>query len=209
VTKGDRVDLVLSATGDGAPIKPPFSALTICGLEELDLHRARGVTHVLSILDPGWPEPASFTAFDPHFRATLHFHDVIEPGPSDVLPQPADVETILAFGRGLGDDPGHLLVHCHAGISRSTAAMTMILAQAFPREDERAIVDRLLETRPQAWPNSLMIGYADDLLGRGGRLTGAIVELYARRLKSDPTIGDIMRRLGRGREVAMGLARQA
>src|SRR5260370_23274288 len=163
-------------------MKPPaFSALTICGLDELDLHSARGVPPVLSILDPGWREPASFATFDPHFRATLHFHDAIEAGPRIVLPQRADIETILAFGRGLGDDLGHLLIHCHAGISRSTAAMTMILAQAFPHEDDRAIVERLLQTRPQACANSRMIGYADDLIGRGGRLHGAVGDLYVTR----------------------------
>ena len=37
---------------------PPTSLLTICGLEELGHHSARGVTHVLSILDPDWAEPA-------------------------------------------------------------------------------------------------------------------------------------------------------
>ena len=87
--------------------------------------------------------------------------------------------------------------------------MTTLLVQAHPEETEESIFERLVAIRPQAWPNSLMIGYADDRLGRGGRLKDAIVELYARRLKSDPTIGDVMRRLGRGREVAMGLARKA
>jgi len=77
---------------------PPFSVLTICGLEELDYHSAQRVSHVLSILDPDWPEPDAFRAFDPHLRTTLHFHDAIEPGPGIVLPQKADVEAILAFG---------------------------------------------------------------------------------------------------------------
>jgi predicted protein tyrosine phosphatase len=182
-----------------------FSVLTICGLDELERHGARGVTHVLSILDPDWPEPSPFASYDPHLRATLYFHDVIEPAPGMVLPQRADVEEILAFGRGLGDDLGHLLIHCHAGISRSTAAMTMILAQAFANEDERAIVDRLLRTRPQAWPNSLMIGYADDALGRSGRLTAAVSEIYARRLAEQPELADGLRRVGRAREVEIGL----
>lgn len=190
-------------------MKPPaFSALTICGLDELDHHSAQGVTHVLSILDPHWPEPAAFWAFDPHLRATLYFHDAIEPAPEIVLPQVADIERILAFGRDIGDDLGHLLIHCHAGISRSTAAMAMILAQAFPHEDEGAIVDRLVRTRPQAWPNSLMIGFADELLGRGGRLTAAVSEVYAQRLAARPELADIMRRLGRAREVELAVGAQ-
>jgi predicted protein tyrosine phosphatase len=186
-----------------------FSVLTICGLEELDGHSARGVTHVLSILDPHWPAPAAFQAFDPHRRATLHFHDAIEPGPGVVLPEVADVDAILSFGRDLGDDPGHLLIHCHAGISRSTAAMMMILAQAFPREDEAGVAERLIGIRPQAWPNARMIGFADERLGRNGRLSAAANEIYARRLAAQPGLADVMRSLDRASEVEAGLALRA
>ena len=150
-----------------------FSDLTVCGLDELDRHSGRGVTHVLSILDPEWPDPQAFLDFDPHFRATLRFHDAIEPGPGVVMPQKPDVDAILAFGRDAGD-VRHLLIHCHAGLSRSTAAMLMILAQADPRETEDGVVGRLLQIRPQAWPNSRMIGFADERLGREGRLSAAI-----------------------------------
>jgi predicted protein tyrosine phosphatase len=72
-----------------------------------------GVTHVLSILDPDWPEPSVFEAFDPHFRATFRFHDAIETAPGIVLPERTDVEAILAFGRDAGEI-SHLLIHCHA-----------------------------------------------------------------------------------------------
>jgi predicted protein tyrosine phosphatase len=188
---------------------PAFSVLTICGLEELDLHGARGVTHVLSILDPDWLEPPAFQAFAPHARVTLYFHDAIKRGPGIILPEVADVEAILAFGRDLGDDLGHLLIHCHAGISRSTAAMAMILAQAFPHESEDAIIERLEAIRPQAWPNSRMIGFADALLGRNRRLTSAVIKLYARRLAMRPHLADVMRDLDRAREVDLGLMAQA
>jgi predicted protein tyrosine phosphatase len=182
-----------------------FSALTVCGLDELDLHSGRGVTHVLSILDPECPEPEAFEEFDPHFRATLRFHDAIEPESGVVLPQKSDVYAILAFGRDAGD-VRHLLIHCHAGISRSTAAMLMILAQAHPRESEDAIVERLAEIRPQAWPNSRMIAFGDELLGRDGRLSAAVAGIYARRLAIAPDLAETMRRLNRAREVEIGLA---
>jgi predicted protein tyrosine phosphatase len=181
-----------------------FSVLTVCGLEELDDHSDRGVSHVLSILDPGWPEPEAFWSFEPHMRTTLHFNDEIEPGTRVVLPQKAHIETILAFGRDLGGDLRHLLIHCHAGISRSTAAMTMILAQAFPSESDDAIVERLARIRPQAWPNSRMIGFADEVLGR--RLIEPVSRIYARRLAAHPELGETMRRLNRAREVDLGMA---
>jgi predicted protein tyrosine phosphatase len=182
--------------------------LTVCGLDELEIHSGSGVTHVLSLLDPQWPEPPEFATYGSHKRATFYFHDSIEPGPRLVLPQRSDVEAILAFGRDLGDDLRHLLVHCHAGISRSTASMTMIMAQASPRKDEGAIIDELARIRPQAWPNSRMIGFADDLLERGGRLTDAVEALYARRLRDRPELAEIMRQLDRGREVDLGLRRK-
>ena len=83
---------------------PLTSLLTICGLEELGHHSSRGITHVLSILDPEWPEPDAFSAFDPHHRTTLKFHDVIVPGPGLVLPNFEHVEAILKFGNAIGDD---------------------------------------------------------------------------------------------------------
>jgi predicted protein tyrosine phosphatase len=183
-----------------------YSTLTICGLDELDRHSARGVTHILSILDPDWPEPAAFSAFDRHCRATFRFHDAIEPAPGVVLPQKSDVEAILAFGRDAGDDLSHLLIHCHMGLSRSTAAMLMILAQALPHETEGAIADRLLEIRPQSWPNSRMIGFGDEILGRDGRLAAAAGRIYAHQLSTRPDLGETMRRLNREKEVELGLA---
>jgi predicted protein tyrosine phosphatase len=184
--------------------------LTICGLEELGEHSARAVTHVLSILDPNWPEPEAFWTYDPHHRVEMHFTDAIEPGPGIELPQARHVEQILAFGEAFQRDlaarrEAHLLIHCHAGISRSTAAMTTLLAQADPRETEERIFERLIAIRPQAWPNSLMIGFADDLLGRGGRLIAELRRHYGRRLTLRPELAEVMRGLNRAREVEMAV----
>jgi len=185
-----------------------ISLLTICGLAELEQHRPRRVTHVLSILDPDWPEPEAFRTYDPHHRTTLHFHDVIEPGPGLILPAPEHVEAILGFGRslaaGTGEESGvHLLVHCHMGVSRSTAAMATLIAQLHPEEDEDRIFARLLDIRPQVWPNSRMIGFADEMLGREGRLTAALSRLYAHQLARRPETARFMRENGRAREVDM------
>jgi predicted protein tyrosine phosphatase len=186
-----------------------ISLITICGLDELKDHSMRGVSHVLSILDPSWPEPEAFWAYDPHHRTTLHFHDIIEPLAGCILPERGHVEAILAFGHSLARSPdsgdGHLLIHCHMGVSRSTAAMAMILAQAKPEIPEEEILSRLEQLRPQIWPNSLMIAYADELLGREGRLTEAVRHLYGRRLAAKPSIANYMRENARGREVDMAI----
>lgn len=190
-------------------MKPaPISLLTICGLSEIESHRARGVTHILSILDPGCPEPDALQAHDRLRRTTLRFHDEIEPAPGIDLPQRAHLEAILAFGDLLSEharrsEDLHVLVHCHMGISRSTAAMTALLAQSHPEEREDRIFARVLEIRPQAWPNCVMVGFADDLLGRHGRLTTALGAVYARQLAARPELERFMLDNGRAREVEM------
>jgi predicted protein tyrosine phosphatase len=186
-----------------------FTLLTVCGLQELSGHSTRRVTHVLSILDPDLADPDAFGAYDSHRRTILRFHDEIEAGPGVVLPRPDHVEAVLAFGRDIDGDDVHLLVHCHAGISRSTAAMTMILAQAHPDEPETAIVERVASMRPQAWPNSRMIGYADRMLARDGRLVEAVSALYGRRLAEQPSLAPIMEALNRAREIDMARAAMA
>jgi predicted protein tyrosine phosphatase len=188
-----------------------FSLLTVCGLEELETHRERRVTDVLSLLDPGTPEPSAFDAYNEHHRVTLRFHDILEPQLGMIPPEPTDVAAILKFGKELEaqetySGERHLLIHCHMGISRSTAAMAMLLAQAHPDEDEDAIAERLTTIRPKAWPNTRMMSFADEMLSRGGRLTQAARKMHGRLLALQPHLADVMRRIGRGREVEMAIA---
>ncbi|GEO15035.1 tyrosine phosphatase family protein [Microvirga aerophila] len=191
-------------------MKSSISLLTICGISELPDQGARSVTHVLSILDPDHPDPEAFQAYDPHHRTVLRFHDIIEPLPGMILPEPEHVRAVLQFGEDVAQNPsskaeGHLLVHCHMGVSRSTAAMATLMLQSEPEESEDRIMERLAEIRPQAWPNSLMIGFADDLLSRNGRLVDALRRHYARQVQRDPKMARLMRELGRGREVEMAV----
>jgi predicted protein tyrosine phosphatase len=182
--------------------------LTICGISELPDQRERSVTHVLSILDPDHPDPEAFGSYDPHHRTILRFHDIIHPVEGMILPAPEHVEAVLRFGDEVGAEhagrvEGHLLVHCHMGVSRSTAAMLTLMAQTHPEESEDRLFERLAEIRPQAWPNSLMIEFADRLLSRNGRLMDGLRRHYGRQIRRMPRYEQLMRDLGRGREVEM------
>jgi predicted protein tyrosine phosphatase len=180
----------------------PFQ-LTICGIGELGLHCEQRVTHVLSILDPGWPDIEAFGAFDPHQRLELRFHDVIDAGPGWVAPDPEDVERLLAFGRELTQArETHLLVHCHAGVSRSTAAATLILAQTRPDRPAEQALEEVVRQRPRAWPNLRILELGDALLGRGGEIVNAARVHYRRALEREPWLIEQMIEGGRGREVA-------
>jgi predicted protein tyrosine phosphatase len=184
--------------------------LTICGLEELDQHVGRPVTHVLSILDPDHPEPVIFGSYPGIVRTVLRFHDAVDPLPGQILPQREHVEQVLAFGTTLKDtaeDTGaHLLVHCHAGISRSSAAMTTLLAQLEPQRPADSILTQIVEMRAKAWPNLRMIEFADGLLSRQGSLVTAVGKVYALQLDRFPNIAEFMHKSGRSREVELGLA---
>jgi predicted protein tyrosine phosphatase len=181
----------------------PFRT-TICGIDELGDHCELGVTHVLSILDPDAPEPPVFGSFGEHSRIELRFHDVIEELPDRVVPGAQQVQQILALGRDLTASPpadAHLLVHCHAGVSRSTAAMTLILAQACPDRSGVEIVNEVLRIRSRAWPNLRIIELGDKLLGRGGDLISAVPIAYRLQLQRRPELAQSFTRDGRAREV--------
>lgn len=81
----------------------------------------------------------------------------------------------------------------------------MLLAQANPQWNETEVFISLTILRPNAWPNSLMIAFADELLGRDGRLTTALCKLYAYQLKRDPNARRLLRMGGHGKEVEMAL----
>jgi predicted protein tyrosine phosphatase len=184
----------------------PFR-ISVCGIEELASHCEVGVSHVLSILDPDWPVPEAFGAFGEHARLELRFHDVIEAQDAGtVVPQPEHVADILSFGRQLSAHT-HLLVHCHAGVSRSTAAMTLILAQAVPDVPADRIFGEVLRIRPQAWPNLRMLEFGDAMLARRGELAAAAAGVYRRQLDERQHLVEQMRAGGRGREIiaAFGL----
>ena len=184
-------------------IEPPF-AITVCGIEELGEHAERSATHVLSILDPDHPVPEAFGQYGEHRRLELRFHDMIEETPGYVLPKESDIEQILAFGRSMLDEAFHsvLLVHCHVGISRSTAAMTLILSQALPSVPSSEILAMVHRIREKAWPNLRMIELGDAMLVRHGTLVAATHALHKLQLAKRPQLAGLMTGLGRGREIA-------
>src|SRR5215470_11098450 len=82
----------------------PFE-ITVCGLGELACYAARGVSHVLSILDPRLLERPSFAAFGEHQRLELCFDDILEHLEGQVAPQRGHVDEILRFADVLLADP--------------------------------------------------------------------------------------------------------
>lgn len=190
--------------------KLALSDLAICGIEELPDHGRRAFTHVLSLIDPDWPDISAFESFDAHERMVLRCHDIIDPLPGMTPPDEQLVQDVLAFGRSVAAsaDEGRavkLLVHCHMGVSRSSAAMLSFLAQLHRDEPIDMLYNRLRTIRPQAWPNSVMVGYIDAYLDFDGELLEGLRTHYGHRLRAHPRTGEWMVANGRAREVEMAL----
>jgi predicted protein tyrosine phosphatase len=106
-----------------------------------------------------------------HLR--LRIHDICEPMLGCVPPGEQHVADIIDFASAWGGR-GPMVIHCWAGISRSTAAALVTLCTLNPAVPEDVIVRRLREASPTASPNGLIIQLGDAALGRRGRLVEAV-----------------------------------
>jgi predicted protein tyrosine phosphatase len=176
--------------------------ITICGLAELAYHAQAGVSHVISILDPAYPDPDDFGRYGTHRRVVWRFDDVVEVGLGFTEPSVPDVQAILELGRELQAEPvDRLLVHCHAGVSRSTATAIILMVQHNPGREAEAFAE-LRRLRPRSWPNGLMIGIADHLLAREGVLIAALREHQRCVARDFPEFAEMLARYGRAHEIA-------
>lgn len=131
-----------------------------------------GAQHVLTLInaDTVVPRPAGIR---PERHLFIGVSDIVDPLDGHILPADAHVEQLLAFGRAW-DQATPLVIHCWAGISRSTAAAYITLCALRPQRDEVETARLLREAAPSATPNARLVGVADDILGRGGRMVDAI-----------------------------------
>jgi predicted protein tyrosine phosphatase len=83
-----------------------------------------------------------------------------------------DAERLVTFIRGW-DQSAPMLIHCWAGISRSTASAFTAMCMVRD-EPEDKLAWELRDASPSATPNRLLVSYVDQLLGRDGRMVEAI-----------------------------------
>jgi predicted protein tyrosine phosphatase len=147
-------------------IVTPYSAVK-------EVVRRRRPSHLLSLMDLVVETPASISP-DRHLR--IHIHDISEPMEGAIAPDPAHIQEMLSFAE-TWDRSAPFLVHCWAGISRSTAAAFILLNQIHGQGREYDIAQTLRFYAPHAQPNRLMIRHADKLMNREGRMIGAVDEM--------------------------------
>jgi predicted protein tyrosine phosphatase len=100
-----------------------------------------------------------------------------------------------------------VLIHCHAGQSRSTASAALLIAQARPDLSPGHIYTAIVRARPRAWPNLKILELGDALLGRGGALTAAVGPVYLAMIEREPILEELFIDGGRAREVQAAFGR--
>jgi len=143
-------------------------------LVETAIEDAR-VSHLVTLINGETlvPTPASITP-DRHLR--LDMNDICEPVSGLVLPCEEHVADLLQFALDW-DRNAPLLIHCWAGISRSTAAAFISLCALNPEADELDLAKALREASPTAYPNRRLVALGDEALSRQGRMIAAVEEI--------------------------------
>jgi predicted protein tyrosine phosphatase len=131
-----------------------------------------GARHVVTLLgvEDYLDRPTGIPAGNHLF---LRMHDISEPRDGHVAPDAEHVETLVEFVRGW-DRAAPLVVHCWAGISRSTAAAFVSVCALQPERDEREVAWSIRRASPTATPNIRIVTFADAMLQRKGRMVAAV-----------------------------------
>jgi predicted protein tyrosine phosphatase len=148
----------------------------VCSLAALpDTVKATGASHILTVMArvDQVQRPASVREAN-HLRVQMD--DINEAMDGFVAPSEAHIEQVLTFVRGW-DRQAPLVVHCYAGISRSTASAFAAVCALNPHRDELSIARQIRAASPIASPNRLIVSLADKALGREGRMLRALDEM--------------------------------
>jgi predicted protein tyrosine phosphatase len=106
----------------------------------------------------------------------VQMDDITEAIDGFIAPSDAHIEQVLNFVRAW-DRSAPLVVHCYAGISRSTASAFAAVCALNPNRDEMAIAKQIRAASPIAQPNRLIVSLADKALGREGRMLRALDQM--------------------------------
>lgn len=110
---------------------------------------------------------------EPDRHLKLDFSDIIRPEPGEVIANEEHVSALLSFARDW-DRLDPMVVHCYAGVSRSTASAFIIACALRPDISEKIWAMRIRAASPTATPNLRLVDLADGLLERRGRMVAAI-----------------------------------
>jgi len=137
-----------------------------------DTIRNHQPSHMVTLLSPNHMiDIHPVLGSDRHLR--LGVQDIDDVAAGDTPPAASHVLQLLEFGREW-DARSPILIHCWAGISRSTAAAFILACDRAGAGSEAALAQTLRARAAHAQPNRLMVRIGDDLLGRRGKMVAAV-----------------------------------
>jgi predicted protein tyrosine phosphatase len=147
--------------------------IIVCGLAQAQAQiNIHGAKSVIGILSPDMPHPNyDGISQDQHLRLT--FHDINSETTGLAAAQISDAEKLIAFIKAW-DRQAPMLIHCWAGISRSTASAFIAMCLLKPEVGEFTLAKQLRQASPSATPNRMITAKVDYLLGRKGRMLNAV-----------------------------------
>jgi predicted protein tyrosine phosphatase len=150
--------------------------LHVCSLARIDeVALATGARSMVTLLSPGTiVVRPGVIALERHLH--IEMSDIVDHSPGQVLPDAVHVDALIAFVRGW-DRREPMLIHCFAGVSRSTASAYIAACLLAPHRDELEVALALRAASPTATPNSRFVALADAALGRSGRMREAIASI--------------------------------
>ena len=148
----------------------------VCSLARLyatvEETRARHVVTLLRLTDRvQWPDHIV-----PENHLILAVDDIVEAAEGYTVPAEEHIGRLIEFA-GQWDRRTPMVVHCFAGISRSTGAAFTAACALNPKRDEHEIARAIRDASPTAQPNVRIVGIADRLLKRNGRMIAAVEAL--------------------------------
>lgn len=146
-----------------------------------DVHHAHAQSSpakVMSLLSPGSDFP-SFDGYNHDRHHRIEIHDILEDMGARAAPREHHVESIIGHLKDWQPDDA-LLVHCWAGMSRSTATAYIAACLHNPHADEEEIGRALADASSTAFPNTRIVAIADEILERSGRM-----ERAAKKIRED------------------------
>jgi len=127
---------------------------------------------IVSLLSPYDTFP-TFKDFGPGRHLQVAVHDITDDIGDWQAPGRSDAENVIRFVEPW-DKSAPLLIHCWAGISRSTASAFIAACVHNPSTDEEEIAQAIRSASPTASPNQRLVAHADAILGRNGRMSKAV-----------------------------------
>jgi predicted protein tyrosine phosphatase len=145
----------------------------VCSLARLhDTVDATGARHVVTLLRDIELVRRPHGIIDTN-HLVLRMDDISLPAEGYTAPDDEHVSALITFVRAW-DRRTPMVVHCYAGISRSTAGAFVSVCALNPGRDEELLARDLRRLSPTATPNLRIVRIADRLLGRNGRMVAAV-----------------------------------